>query len=120
MNISQLRKSFLYAWRGARTVLREEQNFRLQIGAAMFVFLLGWFFHLRPIESAILALVTGSVLVLELLNSVLERVVDLVKPRVHPYIAEIKNIAAAAVLVAAFTAIAVAFFIFIPHLLERF
>ena len=119
MKFLRVGKSFLYAWRGIQTVVREERNFRLQLLAAGGVLLLAVALHVRPIEAAILALVTGSVLVLELLNSLLERVVDLVKPRLHPYVAEIKNIAAGAVLIAAVTALIVALLVFVPHVLPR-
>ena len=113
----RLLKSFRYAWRGIATVAREEQNFRVELLAAAAVLLLAAYLRVKPAEAAVLALVCGGVLVLELMNSLLERVVDLVKPRVHPYVAEIKNIAAGAVLVAAATSIAIAVFIFLPYFL---
>ena len=108
--------SFRYAWSGIRTVFHEERNFRLQIGAMLLALALGWFLHVHAVEMAILVLVSSIVLVLELLNSVIERVVDMVKPRLHPYVAEIKNIAAGAVLLAACMAIVVALYIFAPYL----
>ena len=116
MRLSRLGKSVSYAWRGVRTVAREERNFRIQLAAAAAVFALAAFLPVRPTDAAILALVTGFVLVLELLNSLLERLVDAMKPRLHPYVAEVKNIAAGAVLVAALTAVAVAVCIFVPYL----
>jgi diacylglycerol kinase len=116
MAFRQFGKSFHYAWRGIRTVIAEEQNFRIQLFATVAVLVFGAVLHIRTVEMAILVLVSGSILVLELLNSLIERVVDLVKPRLHPYVAEIKNIAAGAVLVAAGMAILVALFIFLPYL----
>ncbi len=116
MALRQFRNSVRYALRGIRTVAAEERNFRIQLVAAIAVLLLGAVLQIRSVEMAILVLVSGSILVLELLNSLIERVVDLVKPRLHPYVAEIKNIAAGAVLIAAGMAILVALFIFLPYL----
>jgi diacylglycerol kinase len=54
--------------------------------------------------------------VLELLNSIIERFVDMVKPRVHEYARVIKDLSAAAVLIMAITAVILAVLIFWPHL----
>ena len=62
---------------------------------------------------------SALVLVLELANSALERVVDAIKPRMHPYVADIKNIAAGAVFSASLAAVAIAVIIFLPHFLRR-
>ena len=61
-------------------------------------------------------LATGSVLVLELLNSMIERLVDLVKPRMHGYVHDIKDLMAATVLLASLFAFAVVSLIVWPHL----
>lgn len=119
MKIRSLWKSFRHAFHGVVIVLHEEQNFRIQLVCAVLVFVLAYTFRVRPIEGAVLALVIGCVLVLELINSVVERLIDVVKPRVHPYIAELKDIAAGAVLVAACTAVIVALYIFVPYFIER-
>ncbi|TAL19961.1 diacylglycerol kinase family protein [Patescibacteria group bacterium] len=115
MKIKRIFRGLLFAWRGVATVVREEQNFRLELLVAAAVFALAAALNVRPIEGAALSLVIGLVLVLELLNSVLERMVDALKPRLHPFAAEVKNIAAGAVLLAAATSVAVALFIFLPY-----
>jgi diacylglycerol kinase len=53
--------------------------------------------------------------VLELLNSVVERFVDVVKPRIHHYAMDIKDIMAAAVFVASLGALIVGIVILGPH-----
>lgn len=72
---------------------------------------------LSTLERVILLLAIASVLVLELLNSMIERLVDLVKPRLHGYVRDIKDLMAAAVLVASLFALAVGSIIFFPHVL---
>ena len=115
MRLKKLRKSFLYAWRGIRTVAREEQNFRIQLIAACLVFVAAAMVQVRPTDAAILVLVTALVLVLELTNSVVERMLDALKPRIHPFVGDVKNIAAGAVMIAAVGAIIVALFVFYPY-----
>lgn len=73
-------------------------------------------FDLTTVERALLILVTASVLVLEIVNSVVERIIDILKPRIHHYVEEIKDITAAAVLVASFSAAIVGLLIFWPHI----
>lgn len=109
-------KSLSYAIRGLRRVYAEEANFRSQIWAAVTVVVASWYLGLSAWENATLALAIALVLVLELLNSALERVVDILKPRIHHYVEEMKDIAAGAVLVASLAAIAVGAFVFWPHI----
>lgn len=98
-------------------VFKEEQNFRIQIIAGLVVFVLMFVFETRDWEKVALILVISFVLVLELINSIFERVVDMMKPRVHFYVEAIKDTMAAAVFLASLTALAVGLIIFIPYLL---
>ncbi len=95
---------------------KEEQSFRYQIIGALIVAILIFIFPLERWERALLVLCIGGVLVLELLNSIIERFVDIVKPRVHEYARIVKDLSAAAVLVMAITAVILAIIIFWPHL----
>lgn len=82
----------------------------------MLVLILLLLLPLERWERSLLILASGAVLVLELLNSVVERFVDMVKPRVHEYAKEIKDLAAAAVFVMACTAVIIALIIFWPYM----
>lgn len=66
-------------------------------------------------ERLMLLLVTGLVLVLELLNTMVERFVDLMKPRLSAYVRDVKDLMAAAVLVAAIFAALIGLMIFVPY-----
>ncbi len=114
--INDLNKSFTNAWKGLLLAFREEKSFRYQVAVAIVVAILILLFPLERWEVAILILCIGAVLVLELLNSIIERFVDMVKPRVHDYARMVKDISAAAVLVMAITAVILAIIIFWPHL----
>src|SRR3989338_9253684 len=93
-------RSVHHALRGIRLAFLSERSFRLQSVAALFVVFAMLLFPLRLYERILLLLLIGSVLVLELINSVFERLVDAFKPRMHPLVKDIKDLMAAAVLVA--------------------
>lgn len=108
--------SFRYAGRGLLQVFYEEQSFRLQILATIIVIILAIYFKLAIWQIIVLFLVITSVLVLELINSIFERMVDIIKPGIHEYARSIKDIMAATVLIASVVAVIVGILIFWPYL----
>lgn len=115
-DIGQLKRSFSYAFKGITRVAREEQNFRFQLVAAVGVIAFMFFLGLHPVEMALITLAIVLVLVLELVNSIFERMVDLLKPRIHDYVKDIKDIMAGTVLVASLGAVLIGALIFWPYL----
>ncbi len=111
-------RSFRFALKGLVLVFREEQSFRIQLIAALAVLALSIFFRIKQWEAIALILVASFVLVLELINSTFERVVDYMKPRLHHYVEAVKDIMAAAVLVASVGSAAVGILIFYPYFAE--
>ena len=61
-----------------------------------------------------------TALVMELINTVFERVVDILKPRVHPYARLIKDLMAATVLITSIVAVVVGIIIFYPYIINKF
>lgn len=119
-NFQRLLKSFRCAWRGLKYVLKNEQNFQLEVLAAVFVISLMFILDILDWQKVALFLVISTVLVIELINTMLERVVDILKPRVHPYAQFIKDVMAAAVLVASIGAVVIGVIIFYPYIKEIF
>ncbi|MFD1850244.1 diacylglycerol kinase family protein [Oceanobacillus bengalensis] len=114
------RIGFIHAWNGLEQVFKTELNFRIHLFAALFVFIAGLIVKLSTLEWAIIVLVVGQVLVTEVINSVMERMVDYFKPEIHPQAKFIKDVAAGAVLVAAITAVIIGLIIFIPKIYHLF
>jgi diacylglycerol kinase len=110
--------SFGHAWRGLLVAFHSERSFRIQIAVALCVIVLSNMFLLHSWERIVLLLAIGSVLVLELLNSSVERLVDLLKPSLHQYVKDIKDLMAAAVLVASLFALAIGSMILCPYLIQ--
>ena len=115
MNFKKLTQSFRHAFVGLKIVFKEEQNFRIEAAAAVIALGAAWFLGIRGSEAAALILMILIVLVLELINSVFERLSDLVKPRMSHYVKEVKDIMAGAVLIAAVSAVILGLVIFLPH-----
>ncbi len=108
-------RSFRYAFKGLGLVFKEEQNFRVQIAASAIVVIVMFVLSVKNWEKVALILVISWVLVLELINSILERIVDILKPRVHLGVEAVKDTMAAAVFIASFTALIIGLIIFIPY-----
>lgn len=116
--LQKLIKSFCFALRGIMIVFREEQNFRIQLVGTILVFIGMAYFQLKAWEKIALTLVIVLVLVLELINSIMERFVDMVSPRLHARAMEVKDIMAGAVLISSLGAAAVGGLIFVPRFFE--
>jgi undecaprenol kinase len=71
-------------------------------------------------EAVVLLSIIMWVLVLELVNTVVERVVDILKPRVHPYVRLIKDMMAAVVLISIVFASCIGIVIFYPYFRDLF
>jgi undecaprenol kinase len=117
---SRLARSLKYAGKGLRQVFREEQSFRIQVMAGILVLILSLCFKVKIWEAVALILVVIVVLVLELINSVFERVVDVLKPRMHPDAETIKDIMAAVVLISSFGAVIIGVLILGPYVFNFF
>lgn len=105
-------KSLSHALRGLRLIFNSENSFRIQSLVAVAVLLVAFTVPLEDWERILLILLIAAVLVLEILNTIFERISDILKPRLHPLVAEIKDMMAGAVLLTSITAASVATLIF--------
>lgn len=111
-----LPESFGYAFEGLKTAIKNEPNFRFHIVAAVVVMVFGLFLKFSAWELAVLTLTIGFVLILELINTTLEALVNLVSPEIQKQAKIAKDVSAAAVLVAAILAAIVGLFLFLPKI----
>ncbi|PJE53032.1 MAG: diacylglycerol kinase [Parcubacteria group bacterium CG11_big_fil_rev_8_21_14_0_20_48_46] len=108
--------SFRHAWHGLVFVVKEERNFRFHLAAAAIALLFAHILRFVFWEYALLLVVVGLVLLMEIINTVCEKIIDMTKPRLHFYAGMVKDMMAAAVLIAAVVALAVGWWLFWPHL----
>lgn len=118
VRFKRLFKSFTYAFRGLVKTFREEQNLRIQLFFAALVILLGWYLGINKIEWCIIILAIGLVVLAEIINTAVELVTDVLKPRIDDYVKIIKDITAAAVMMSSVIAVIIGLIIFVPYLLN--
>jgi diacylglycerol kinase (ATP) len=112
--------SFRYAAQGLAYGFASQRNFRIHVVTGAIVFGLGLWLGLSVDRLAVLVLTVAAVLVLELLNTATEAVVDLAIGRqFHPLARIAKDCAAAAVLVAALASMLIALLLLLPPLLLK-
>ncbi len=117
--LGHLRASFANALRGVALLFAREPNMRLHLLAALGVIALAIALELEARDCALLALAAGLVLAAEGLNSAIETLADRVAPGRDEAIGRAKDIAAAAVLLAALAALIIGLLILAPPLWQR-
>jgi len=106
-------RSFGYAFEGIRLATKE-RNMRFHLVCASIAILAGFFSKLSAVEWLILIITIALVIGLEMVNTAIENVVDLVSPEFHPLAKAAKDVAAGAVLVFAIASILIGMILFLP------
>ncbi len=118
-NLFKLYKdSVVHAVEGILSVAKEERNLRIQLTVGILVVLTGMVVNLSRDEWLVIIIVIALVLILELINSALERLLDIIRPRLHQQVKIVKDILAAAVLLASLLAVIVGVIIFWPYFFD--
>lgn len=110
--------SFVYAINGLINVIKHEQNMKIHLTIAPLIIVLAFLLEISKTEKMIVFLIIGIVLALEVLNTAIERTVDLVTTEYHPVAKIAKDVSAAAVLVFSVFAFIIGVMIFMRPLLH--
>ena len=114
---SNVLKSFKYAFRGISYVLKTSRNFKIQLIFAITSLMIGFLLQISQSNYVILIATIMSVLILEILNTSIESIVDLVVKKEFSSLAKIsKDTSAGAVLLAAINSVIIAVYIFVPKI----
>ena len=106
-------RSALYALNGIRLAFRSQRNFRKHILIALFTFSIAFFLRVTIVEFCIILFANMFVLVVEMLNSVVEFIIDAYYKNKWAKLAKLaKDIAAGAVLLSAIASATVSFLIY--------
>lgn len=111
-----LGRSFRHAFSGVHTTIRNEPNFRIHLTAGTIALIGGVVFKFSLLEWIILLFTICFVLILELVNSAMEALVDLVSPEIHEKAKVAKDATAGAVVLSAGLAVIVGVLLFGKHL----
>lgn len=117
-NRNTLIKSFGYAFQGILTGIRNERNMKIHCAAIILVTMAGTLFQITAVQWCICLLLFALVAALELVNTAVEAVVDLVTEEKKPLAKVAKDTAAGAVLIAAAASVIIGCIIFLPYVLE--
>lgn len=109
-----LLKSFKNASRGFSLLLKYEYNLYIQLSLAFVAIVAGFIFNISMVEWAIQTTAIGLVIFSELVNTAIEKTMDLVHPEYNIKVKNIKDLAAATVLFTVAIALSTAAFIYIP------
>ena len=113
-SIKKRLQSFRFAIKGIKNLIINEHNARIHLTALLVVIGLGLFFKLELMEWVAITIVSGIVILTELINTAIENLADIVEPKWNEKIGKIKDYSAGAVLVAAIVSVIVGGVIFIP------
>ena len=113
--LRKILQSFVHASRGLRAAWQDGWNCRIQSIAAMFLLGLIWYFQLSVVEAVLLLGAALFVIFAELMNTAIERTLDLVEAEYHPGVGRIKDIAAGGVFIASITALIAGLMVIFRH-----
>jgi diacylglycerol kinase (ATP) len=108
--------SFKYAFEGIKNFFRSEHNAWLHLSGTIAVIVLAVVFQVSRLEMITLIFAIGFVWIAELFNTAIEKIMDFVSTEQRPNIKFIKDLSAAAVLIAAAVAFITGCIVFIPKL----
>lgn len=111
-------RSFGYAIRGLKLVAKSEANMKIHIIITISVIICGFIFSINLTEWMFCILCIGLVFGMEMMNTAIEKVVDLASPQLHPLAGKAKDIAAGAVLVCAIISATIGLIIFLPKVYD--
>lgn len=117
--MKKLIRAFYNAFRGIKEAFFE-QSFRILFIIAFFVAFCLFYFPFESLERAVLILVVILVLSLELINSQIERILDILRPDYSEEVRKMKDISAGAVLTASIGAVILAVIIILPYVIILF
>ncbi len=110
-------KSFKYAFSGISYVLKTSRNFKIQLIFAVTSLMIGFLLQISQSNYVILIATIMSVLILEIFNTSIESIVDLVAKKEFSSLAKIsKDTSAGAVLLASINSVIIAVYIFVPKI----
>lgn len=115
LNHSRFFRSFGYAIEGIAYVFKHDQNIRIHVLSAIIVIWASLLLHVSPFEMGILGVMILLVIVVEMINTALEKMVDLITKEHHEEAKIAKDVASGMVLVTAVGSVIVAILIFTPY-----
>jgi len=112
--------SFRYAAAGIRRAIKTETSFRSMLVCLLVVLAAGLLLRITAWEWVAVLICCGGILAIELINTSIEVLVDILSPQYQPKAKTAKDVAAGATLVWALISVTVGLIIFIPYFIDLF
>ena len=112
MKNRKLLDSFGFALNGLLYCLKTQRNMRIHITAALFIVVISLFAKLNKTDVIMLVFAISLVLICEMINTAIEKSIDLFTDKYHPLAKISKDVAAGAVFVASFNAVVIGYLVF--------
>lgn len=113
-------RSFGYAFNGLRILFRFEHNAWIHCFITFLVIILGFLLKISSGEWVGVLLCIGMVLAAEAFNSSIEKIMNRLIPQYDEQVKQVKDMAAAGVLITAIIAVIVGLVIFLPKIITLF
>jgi undecaprenol kinase len=117
---NHLRNSFFYAFAGIKTAVKAERNMRIHLIFSVIAIGGSFYFSITRLEWLFILMAIGGMFALEIINTAIERLVDLVIEEYNPLAKQAKDLAAGAVLIYAILSVIVGIIVFSPYLHQLF
>ena len=116
INFKKLIQSFKFAFCGIKTILEEEQIFKVMLLVSALVIIVMFYLNLPLTQKVVLFTIIILVLMLELVNSTIEKLLDFICPQTNGKVKKIKDTLAGIVLLASIGAAIIGILIFLPYI----
>lgn len=113
-------RAFSCAWAGISYAFSSQRNLKIHLCFAALAVALGFLLRIETAQWCAVVLCIALVMALEVVNTAIESVVDLVSPEWNLLAKRAKDCAAGAVYLAAFASVAVALIVYLPPLVQLF
>ncbi len=118
MWMKKLGKSFYHALEGLKYAVKTQRNIRIHIVMAALAIILAKLFHCSNTELGLIVLAIGLVIVTELINTAIEKTIDIITLEFHPLAKIAKDVAAGAVLFSAVISVIIAIVVFYDKIIN--
>lgn len=118
LSIKRIRNAFSYAFNGIRETYISEANMRFHFIVALIVIFMGFLFKVSSLEWIILIMCICFVISAEVINTCLEKMVDLITENKNRNAKVIKDTAAAFVMIFAIASLIIGLIIFVPKIIN--
>ncbi len=110
-------QSFIFAFQGLKFLFKTQFHAKIHFVFTLAVIIAGLYFSITKTEWLILLICIASIWSLEAVNTAIEQIVDLVSPNYHEKAKNAKDVAAAAVLIAAIFSAIIGLMILFPYVI---